>query len=220
MVFLATVALTDLSVHHHPERLLPGAGHRRDLRRHRRRAGHLVQRDGGDRSRSLNAIVAADPDTAAMAASIGAGVGRADRATTGGCIIALKPWDERVGGPRSNTSPGCARNSPRWRAAEPSCRRRRIFASAARLTKTEFQYTLQDADFDELFSWSPKVLAQASDAADAARRHQRSADRRHHGDPDHRPRQGGPIRRAAAGDRRHASTMRSARVRSRSISAR
>ncbi len=28
-----------------------------------------------------------------------------------------------------------------------------------RLTKTEFQYTLQDADFDELFHWSPKVLA-------------------------------------------------------------
>jgi multidrug efflux pump subunit AcrB len=28
-----------------------------------------------------------------------------------------------------------------------------------RLTKTEFQYTLQDADFDELFSWAPKVLA-------------------------------------------------------------
>ena len=28
-----------------------------------------------------------------------------------------------------------------------------------RLTKTEFQYTLQDADFDELFGWAPKVLA-------------------------------------------------------------
>jgi multidrug efflux pump subunit AcrB len=28
-----------------------------------------------------------------------------------------------------------------------------------RLTKTEFQYTLQDADFNELFQWSPKVLA-------------------------------------------------------------
>ena len=27
-----------------------------------------------------------------------------------------------------------------------------------RLTKTEFQYTLQDADLDELYQWSPKIL--------------------------------------------------------------
>jgi HAE1 family hydrophobic/amphiphilic exporter-1 len=27
-----------------------------------------------------------------------------------------------------------------------------------RLTKTEFQYTLQDADLDELYGWAPKIL--------------------------------------------------------------
>src|SRR6185369_16823015 len=27
-----------------------------------------------------------------------------------------------------------------------------------RITKTEFQYTLQDADLDELYQWAPKIL--------------------------------------------------------------
>ena len=28
-----------------------------------------------------------------------------------------------------------------------------------RLAKTEFQYTLQDADLDEIDQWAPKILA-------------------------------------------------------------
>jgi hydrophobe/amphiphile efflux-1 (HAE1) family protein len=106
----------------------------------------------------LNAIVAADPDTAAYGATVGAGVG-GQTGNNGRIYIALKPWDERVGG---SAQQYIARLRPKFNAVAGGA----AFLQAAqdirvggRLTKTEFQYTLQDADFDELFSWSPKVLS-------------------------------------------------------------
>ncbi|WP_158922029.1 efflux RND transporter permease subunit [Acidisphaera sp. S103] len=106
----------------------------------------------------LNAIVAADPDTAAYGATVGAGVG-GQTGNNGRIYIALKPWDERVGG---SAQQYIARLRPKFNAVAGGA----AFLQAAqdirvggRLTKTEFQYTLQDADFDELFSWGPKVLA-------------------------------------------------------------
>ena len=106
----------------------------------------------------LNAIVAADPDTAAYGATVGAGVG-GQTGNNGRIYIALRPWDERVGG---SAQQYIARLRPKFAAVSGGM----AFLQAAqdirvggRLTKTEFQYTLQDADFDELFDWSPKVLA-------------------------------------------------------------
>ena len=114
-----------------------------------------------------------------MAPPSGRGVG-GQTGNNGRIYIALKPWDERVGGTAQHY---IARLRPKFAAVAGGA----AFLQAAqdirvggRLTKTEFQYTLQDADFDELFSWAPKVLDEAADAADAARRHQRPADRRHH----------------------------------------
>ena len=105
----------------------------------------------------LNAIVAADPDTAAYGATVGAGVG-GQTGNNGRIYIALKPWDERVGG---SAQQYIGRLRPKFAAVAGGA----AFLQAAqdirvggRLTKTEFQYTLQDADFDELFQWSPKVL--------------------------------------------------------------
>jgi hydrophobe/amphiphile efflux-1 (HAE1) family protein len=106
----------------------------------------------------LNAIVAADPDTAAFGATVGAGVG-GQTGNNGRIYIALKPWNQRVGG---TVQQYIARLRPKFAAVSGGA----AFLQAAqdirvggRLTKTEFQYTLQDADFDELFAWSPKVLA-------------------------------------------------------------
>ena len=105
----------------------------------------------------LDAIVAADPDTAAYGATVGAGVG-GQTGNNGRIYIALKPWDERVGGTAQQY---IGRLRPKFAAVSGGA----AFLQAAqdirvggRLTKTEFQYTLQDADFDELFSWAPKVL--------------------------------------------------------------
>jgi hydrophobe/amphiphile efflux-1 (HAE1) family protein len=106
----------------------------------------------------LNAIVAADPDTGAYGATVGAGVG-GQTGNNGRIYIALKPWNERVGG---SAQQYIARLRPKFNAVSGGA----AFLQAAqdirvggRLTKTEFQYTLQDADFDELFKWAPKVLA-------------------------------------------------------------
>jgi multidrug efflux pump subunit AcrB len=106
----------------------------------------------------LDAIVAADPDTASYGSAVGAGVG-GQTGNNGRIYIALKPWDRRVGGTAQQY---IARLRPQFMAVAGGA----AFLQAAqdirvggRLTKTEFQYTLQDADFDELFSWGPKVLA-------------------------------------------------------------
>ena len=106
----------------------------------------------------LNAIVAADPDTGAYGATVGAGVG-GQTGNNGRIYIALRPWDQRVGG---SAQQYIARLRPKFAAVAGGA----AFLQAAqdiriggRLTKTEFQYTLQDADFDELFLWAPKVLA-------------------------------------------------------------
>ncbi len=47
-----------------------------------------------------------------------------------------------------------------------------------RITKTEFQYTLQDADLGELYHWAPQILDRLKCAADAARCRDRPAGRR------------------------------------------
>ena len=59
-----------------------------------------------------------------------------------------------------------------------SCSRCRTCASAAASSRTQYQYTLQDADLDELRRWAPQGAASAAQAARAAGRRHRSADRR------------------------------------------
>ena len=46
-----------------------------------------------------------------------------------------------------------------------------------RLSRTQYQYTLQDADLDELNTWAPKVLQQLQALPITARRRHRPADR-------------------------------------------
>jgi hydrophobe/amphiphile efflux-1 (HAE1) family protein len=108
--------------------------------------------------RKLNDIVAADPDTASYGATVGAGIG-GQTTNNGRMYVALKPWNQRVGG---SAQQFITRLRPKFTAVSGGA----AFLQAAqdmrvggRLTKTEFQYTLQDADLKELFEWSPKVLA-------------------------------------------------------------
>jgi hydrophobe/amphiphile efflux-1 (HAE1) family protein len=109
-------------------------------------------------SQKLCAIAAADPDTAAYGATIGAGVAGQTQ-NNGRIYIALKPWDERVGG---SAQQYIARMRPKFAAVSGGA----AFLTAppdikvgARITKTEYQYTLEDADLAELNGWAPKVLA-------------------------------------------------------------
>ncbi len=111
-----------------------------------------------DLQQKLNAIVAADPDTSAYGSLVGAGVG-AQTGNNGRMFIALKPWAERIGG---SAQQFIDRNRPKFNAVMGG----KAFMQAipdiklgGRLSKTEFQYTLQDASLEELFEWAPKVLA-------------------------------------------------------------
>jgi hydrophobe/amphiphile efflux-1 (HAE1) family protein len=110
-----------------------------------------------DIQKALTDVIAADPDTAGYASNWG-NASSGYTLNTGRVFIALKPWDERVGG---NLQAYIARNRPKLAKIQGG----QMFMQAvpdvrvgARFSKTEFQYTLQDADLDELLVWSPKVL--------------------------------------------------------------
>jgi hydrophobe/amphiphile efflux-1 (HAE1) family protein len=105
----------------------------------------------------LDDIVAHDPDVQGYGATVGAGIG-GQTENNGRIYIALKPWDERVGGTAQDF---INRIRPKLQKVTGGA----LFLQAAqdirvggRLTKTEFQYTLQDADLAELYQWSPKIL--------------------------------------------------------------
>ena len=108
--------------------------------------------------RKLVDVIAQDPDTAAYASNVGTGIS-GQTTNNGRVFIALKPWDQRKGG---SVQDYIARNRAKLATVEGG----QFFMQAipdvrvgARISKTEFQYTLQDADLDELSAWAPKVLA-------------------------------------------------------------
>jgi HAE1 family hydrophobic/amphiphilic exporter-1 len=107
-----------------------------------------------DRQEAIGKIVQADPDVASVAMAIG-GSGRAGN--NGNVFITLKPRDERS----ASAQQIIARLRPKLEKVEGA----RLFMQAAqdvrlggRPTRTQFEFTLQDADLGELNSWAPKIL--------------------------------------------------------------
>ena len=107
--------------------------------------------------RALTDVIAQDPDTAGYASNWGTNsVGTT--LNNGRVFIALKPWEQRVGG---SAQAYIARNRAKLAKVEGG----QLFMQAAqdvrvggRFSKTEFQYTLQDADIEELFAWAPRIM--------------------------------------------------------------
>src|SRR5215813_3031250 len=104
---------------------------------------------------ALGKIVQADPDVASVAMAIG-GSGRAGN--NGNLFITLKPRNERS----ANAQQIIARLRPKLEQVEGA----RLFMQAAqdvrlggRPTRTQFEFTLQDANLAELNEWAPKILA-------------------------------------------------------------
>ncbi|MGH9738567.1 MAG: efflux RND transporter permease subunit, partial [Candidatus Acidiferrales bacterium] len=92
----------------------------------------------------LDKVIAADPDVAAYGATVGSGIG-SETVNNGRTYIALKPWDQRVGGSAQDF---INRIRPKLAKVEGG----QLFLQAAqdirvggRLSKTQYQYTLQDA---------------------------------------------------------------------------
>src|SRR5258705_17348 len=102
----------------------------------------------------LGKIVMADPDVATIAMNIG-GSGRAGN--NGNMFITLKPRNERTATAQQIIS----RLRPKLDKVEGA----RLFMQAAqdvrlggRPTRTQFEFTLQDANLAELNEWAPKIL--------------------------------------------------------------
>jgi HAE1 family hydrophobic/amphiphilic exporter-1 len=103
---------------------------------------------------ALGKIVMADPDVATIAMNIG-GSGRA--VNNGNMFITLKPRNQRS----ANAQQIIARLRPQLEKVEGA----RLFMQAAqdvrlggRPTRTQFEFTLQDANLSELNDWAPKIL--------------------------------------------------------------
>jgi HAE1 family hydrophobic/amphiphilic exporter-1 len=103
---------------------------------------------------ALGKIVQEDPDVASVAMAIG-GSGRAGN--NGNLFITLKPRNERS----ASAQQIIARLRPKLEQVEGA----RLFMQAAqdvrlggRPTRTQFEFTLQDANLAELNEWAPKIL--------------------------------------------------------------
>ena len=102
-------------------------------------------------------IVAQDPDTGSFVSSMGGGFGGQSN-NIGRLFISMKPLDERVGGSLQNYI-------NRLRPKIAQVQGGKLFLQpvpdvrvGARLAKTEYQSTLQDANLAELYQWGPKIL--------------------------------------------------------------
>ena len=104
----------------------------------------------------LGEVILRDPDVAAVGANMGNG-GGANTANTGRFFIVLKPRDERA----SDASQIINRLRPQLAQLKGV----RLFMQPAqditvggRISRGQFQYTLQDANIAELTAWSGKML--------------------------------------------------------------
>jgi hydrophobe/amphiphile efflux-1 (HAE1) family protein len=107
----------------------------------------------------IDDVVRADRAVAATSSTVGAGVG-GQTANNGRMYITLKPWSERS----DNASQVIERLDRKLESVGGI----RLFMQPAqdvsvggRLSRTMYQYTLQDSNADELNQWAPRILAKA-----------------------------------------------------------
>jgi len=105
---------------------------------------------------ALGAVVAADPDVASVGMTIGAAAGQA--LNNGRMFITLRPRDQR----QASANQIIDRLRPRLAEVQGAA----LFLQPAqdinvggRVSRTQFQYTLQDGDIAELNAWAPRLLA-------------------------------------------------------------
>jgi multidrug efflux pump subunit AcrB len=105
----------------------------------------------------VNKVALQNPSVMSVVSSVGSGVG-GQTANNGRMYITLKPWDQRKSGVMQVINQLDAATAPiaGIRLYMQPAQDVRV---GARLTKTLYQYTIQDSNQDELNSWAPKILA-------------------------------------------------------------
>jgi hydrophobic/amphiphilic exporter-1 (mainly G- bacteria), HAE1 family len=111
-------------------------------------------KDMARHQQELGAIVLKDPDVDHVAMAVG---GAGNTLNTGRVFITLKPRDQRT----ASSDEIIARLQPKLAQVEGA----RLFLQSAqdvrvggRASRTQYQFTLQGADIDELNAWAPRVL--------------------------------------------------------------
>jgi multidrug efflux pump subunit AcrB len=119
-----------------------------------------------ERQHLISEIVEKDPDVAQVASFVGAGTVNST-VNSGRLYINLKPRDERKA--------SAAEIIDRLREATKDVEGISLYMQAAqdvqidsRVSRTQYQYTLQDADSGELGQWAPKLLAKINSLPDLA----------------------------------------------------
>ncbi len=100
-------------------------------------------------------VLLADPGIEDVSSAVGSGGGQTEN--NGRAYITLKPFNER----HASAQQIIARLRPKLAKIEGGqmfLQARQDVRVGGRLTKTLYQYTLQDADGSELYTWAPKVL--------------------------------------------------------------
>ncbi len=108
------------------------------------------------RQHALGEVLAADPDIQDFSGSMGAG-GGGQTANNGKFFITLKPFDQR----HATAQQIIARLRPKLTqvmGAQMFMQAAQDVRVGARVSKTLYQFTLQDSDSNELYSYAPKVL--------------------------------------------------------------
>ncbi len=105
----------------------------------------------------VNAIVQRDPAVQSVVAVVGSGA-NGETGNNGHMYITLKPWDQR--------DVTANQVIARLDRATANVKGIRLFLQSiqdvrvgGRLGRTQYQYTLEDADASELNTWAPKILA-------------------------------------------------------------
>ncbi len=113
-----------------------------------------------ERQRQVAQVAAQDPDVASVASFVGAGTVN-PTANSGRLYISLKSRDQRKA--------GVAEVIDRLREATRSLRGISLYMQAvqdvqidSRVSRTQYQYTLQDADEEELGEWAPRLVSALS----------------------------------------------------------
>jgi hydrophobe/amphiphile efflux-1 (HAE1) family protein len=118
------------------------------------------------RQHDIADIVQRDPDVASVASFVGAGTVNAT-VNSGRLYITLKPRDQRAASAQEIVT--------RLRDATAGVQGISLLMQAAqdvqidsRVSRTQYQYTLEDSDSDELAAWSSKLLAKLSEQPELA----------------------------------------------------
>ena len=156
LVAVATLALTIFLFYQHPQGLLPDSGHRRDSGRLRSGADGFVRGDVAAASRQLAKVILKDPAVDSLESFIGID-GTNTTLNSGRILINLKPLEER----KINASDVIRRLQPQLAEVAGIT----LFMQPVqdltvedRVSRTQFQYTLEDPNADELNTYAPHML--------------------------------------------------------------